>query len=319
LNSRKRRQADELLDDDFVFYFSGDSSVSESYFCGGTIINDRWVLTAAHCAPNLDEGDANKPREFKQTSARNDNRGFQELIGWKKVYSHPNYVFPRLYDDIALVQLGRRIPYNFTKFGDTPTCMDQGKYSSPGKLATVQGFGKTEKGETGNLLEADVTIISNEACKEQFEKNITSLQNKAVVSSNLCKALPFGLKSSLLCVQGIQNDEGTFTGSCEGDSGGPLTTQDRENKRTLVGLVSGGLGCGLGFPGWYTKVEYYKDWIDCIIQMSLRFDDNKEDVENACKGRAGPKPNCLATDEDVAECLSFYKDGEELSLRVQKC
>ena len=53
--------------------------------------------------------------QFKQTSARNDNRGFQELIEWKKVYSHPNYVFPRLYDDIALVQLGRRIPYNFTK------------------------------------------------------------------------------------------------------------------------------------------------------------------------------------------------------------
>ena len=53
--------------------------------------------------------------------------------------------------------------------------------------------------------------------------------------------------------------------------------------------------------------------------MSLRFDDNKEDVENACKGRAGPKPNCLATDEDVAECQSFFKDGKELSLRVQKC
>ena len=84
-----------------------------------------------------------------------------------------------------------------------------------------------------------MTIISNEACKEQFEKNITSFGNKAVVSNNLCIALPFGLKSSLLCVQGIQNDEGTFTGSCEGDSGGPLTTQDRENKRTLVGLVSG--------------------------------------------------------------------------------
>ena len=53
--------------------------------------------------------------------------------------------------------------------------------------------------------------------------------------------------------------------------------------------------------------------------MSLNFDDNKEDVENACKGRAGPKPTCLATNEDVAECVSFLKDGKESSFTVQKC
>ena len=48
----------------------------------------------------------------------------------------------------------------------------------------------------------------------------------------------------------------------------------------LSTFVPGGLGCGQGFPGWYTKVEYYKDWINCIIESSLRFNNNKEEVEN---------------------------------------
>ena len=54
---------------------------------------------------------------------------------------------------------------------------------------------------------------------------------------------------------GQQDDNGGFTGSCKGDSGGPLKTQFVDSKRdTLIGIVSGGVGCGNGIPGWYTKV-----------------------------------------------------------------
>ena len=54
---------------------------------------------------------------------------------------------------------------------------------------------------------------------------------------------------------GYQDESGVFTGSCKGDSGGPLKTQFVDSKRdTLIGIVSGGVGCGNGIPGWYTKV-----------------------------------------------------------------
>ena len=49
-------------------------------------------------------------------------------------------------------------------------------------------------------------------------------------------------------------DTGIFSGPCAGDDGGPLTVED-QGVRTLVGLVSGGIGCGTGVPSWYTKVR----------------------------------------------------------------
>ena len=58
---------------------------------------------------------------------------------------------------------------------------------------------------------------------------------------------------SLLKIAGAQNENGTFASSCRYDSGGPLTTK-HDDKDTLVGIVSGGVGCGSGVPGWYTKV-----------------------------------------------------------------
>ena len=56
----------------------------------------------------------------------------------KKVYSHPSYSYPSLYTDIAVVELGRRVEYDFKKFGDSPTCLDQGDRDINGELSTVQ-------------------------------------------------------------------------------------------------------------------------------------------------------------------------------------
>ena len=57
----------------------------------------------------------------------------------------------------------------------------------------------------------------------------------------LCEALPTGLNDGFLCAQGIQSKENPklFSGSCQGDSGGPLIGDGVEDKRTLIGIVSG--------------------------------------------------------------------------------
>ena len=84
-------------------------------------------------------------------------------------------------------------------------------------------------------------------------------------------------------MQGIYNGE-HFSGACRGDDGGPLTVEvdgqydqyyiiniinvEVDGQTTLVGIVSGGLGCGNGIPNWYTRVSFYEEWIACIQEKS---------------------------------------------------
>ena len=240
----------------------------------------------------------------------------------KKSYTHPHYEYPSLYDDIAVVELGRRIVYDYDKFGDTPFCLDQGEKTFYEETATVQGYGLTEDGENGALLETNVTIINNQQCLEQFESNITDTKNKDKIVSELCKALPSGLNDGLLCARGIQSDEDPelFSGSCKGDSGGPLIGNGIEDKRTLIGIVSGGWGCGQGYPGWYTKVAFHKDWISCIIDMSLQFGNNREKVEEICNKRARRSARCASPETELPSCRDHEdytqcEDTDTLNLR----
>ena len=220
----------------------------------------------------------------------------------KRVYKHPDYKFPNLYNDVAVLELGRRIEYNFDKFGDSPSCLDQG-IDITDRIATVQGYGTTETGEKGTLLETNVTVITNQRCKEILNHNVTGNNNNR---KKILQALPLGLDYGLLCAQGIYNEEkDIYSGSCKGDSGGPLTQKDEQDRTTLIGIVSGGIDCGKGYPGWYTRVEFYKGWIQCIIDKSVQFNNEFAKVDAACTKLARQsreKPDCekLVADPDVA-------------------
>merc|ERR1712226_1345785 len=114
-----RRPEEEDLE---VFSFSLENK--EEFFCGSTIVNDRWMVAAAHCYDDFQSDQDNQPREIKVNTLR-DGTPFKEVIEIKRVYQHPNYQYPKLYDDIAVVELGRRIAYDYDKYGDSPTCLDQ--------------------------------------------------------------------------------------------------------------------------------------------------------------------------------------------------
>ena len=280
--------------------FRSNSATGE-VFCGATVVADRWAVAASHCYDDFKNGVTDEPRKVRTTFIR-DQTNHTEFVEIKRVYRHPNYKYPIFYDDVAVLELGRRIEYDFDKFGDSPSCMDQGSDITD-KVATVQGYGFTETGEQGKLLETNVTVISNQMCKEILNFNVTGNDNNR---KRLLQGLPLGLDYGLLCAQGIYNEEKRqFSDSCQGDSGGPLTQKDGQDRTTLIGIVSGGIDCGKGYPGWYTRVEYYKTWIQCIIDKSLQFNNNIEKVETACSQlERTPKKtrDCekLVADPDVA-------------------
>ena len=62
----------------------------------------------------------------------------KEVVEVKRVFKHPMYKSPTLYHNIAVIELGRRIEYDYRKFGDTPICLDRGTYDNVGKLCKVQ-------------------------------------------------------------------------------------------------------------------------------------------------------------------------------------
>ena len=186
----------------------------------------------------------------------------------------------------------------------------------------MQGYGITENGTRGSLLEVNVTVIDNEECTKQLRYNATE---KRSVRNKLRTALPKGIMGlGLFCTQGEKDEvTGKFDGSCRGDSGGPLLTSDpgNEARQTLIGVVSGGAGCGLGVPPWYTRISYHAEWFNCIIDKTNEhlkqgnanhkrgFTQRK--VEEDCKNYIQSEPSCtdknnlLLGDEDLDNSIKF--------------
>jgi hypothetical protein len=135
--ARARAEAEGELE-----VFLASDAVAEDPFltndptCGATLINDRWAVTAAHCYVKYNAF-TEEARQVKVKSIRV-NTTFTELVEVKRVYKHPLYRFPMQYNDVAVMELGRRVEYNFEKFGDSPSCIDQGHSASEwGVIMTI--------------------------------------------------------------------------------------------------------------------------------------------------------------------------------------
>ena len=210
------------------------------------------------------------------------------------------------------------------RFGDTPTCIDQG-LKKEGKIATLQGFGFTENGTKGQSLEANVTVISNQMCKDILKTNLTRPNFRQLV-----KSIPLGLEYGMMCTQGIYNPETKITtGSCKGDSGGPVFQGGINQRNTLIGIVSGSLACGSSLPSWLTRVESFTKWMGCVLEQAVRFNNEYDKVEEQCKLVVADPPKCneaiadpdtsflidlrgvrnLTTDESKTLCDSYYSTG----------
>jgi len=209
---------------------------------------------------------------------------FKEFVLQRRVFVHPNYKSPQLYNDIALVELGKRMIFNYDVLGDTPTCLSS-SFDFDEKIAAVTGWGKTEEGEGSagkKLGTVNITLTNYETCNQ----NLTSyVQEKTNKKDAFCTAMPYGILDQNICGRGTplcSLGEKVYPGSCKGDSGGPVEVQIDE-KRTLVGLVSGSINCNSPMPEWFTRVAYFREWILCIINNAKGNRLSKTQIEDKCK------------------------------------
>jgi secreted trypsin-like serine protease len=206
-----------------------------NHFCGGTLIDEYHVLTAAHC---LQDQDMYNSRLTVVAGLYAQSQLDPQRIQRKQIaniINHVGYDENTNKDDIAIIRLTSPVTLNsYVNFACLP-----GTDPAINENVIVAGWGTTsfEGNLSDDLLQANVLVM--DVCQYVYDFD---------VRKQICAGNPQYTKDS-----------------CQGDSGGPLM-YEVNGQWTLSGVVSYGDECAkLYYPGVYTRVSYYTPWIRSVI------------------------------------------------------
>lgn len=200
-------------------------------FCGGTLIDDRWIVTAAHCRINL---------QSKAIIGRTDITGITDADDFKhdvaSVWRHIDFGKLQSYDsDIALVELAAPVATSAAPF-NTAVLPVNTPITVVGWGATVAGGASVER-----LHAVTLDVVADATCKLSY-RNET-----------------YKVTANMYCANRPNKD------ACQGDSGGGSFVQPTPGQYRLAGIVSFGKGCALpAFPGVYTRLAIFRQWVDDV-------------------------------------------------------
>jgi secreted trypsin-like serine protease len=216
------------------FTYSAAITVQTSnsrFFCGGTLLNQEWILTAGQCV----DGAVLFTIQLGSNSLEGDDP-YRVKVASSEYVVHPDYNSLTLENDIGLIKLRMPVEYsqNLYQIG-----LLASSYNLSINTLVATGWGQTSDEDSGlsnDLRWVSVAPLSNEECKIFYGNQI-------------------GINT--ICVEGNYNE-----GSCYGDTGSPLV-QDIGKYKIHTGIASfiSGNGCESTDPSGYTRTFPYRDWI----------------------------------------------------------